>query len=255
MTLLAGGFLAGGGAAGEQIPVRHPEGLVHGFLVLRSLDGTLLAHGDLIQTSRGNRVTSRLVFRFKDGSLQDETAVYTQSGKFRLISDRLIQRGPSFPHPMEMSVDAVGGRVTIKRRAEDGSEKVEDERMELPDDLANGLALTLVKNLPSNSASTAVSMVVAAPKPRLVKVIFHRAGEESFSVAGLKRKAARFIAHVEIGGLTGFVARLMGKQPPDASVWIVEGEAPGFVKSESSFFQDGPMWRIELASPVWPDKP
>jgi hypothetical protein len=247
------GLLAGDGAAGDQIAVRHPEGLVHGFLVLRSLDGALLAHGDLIQSSQGNRVTSRLVFRFKDGSLQDETAVFTQSGKFRLISDHLIQRGPSFPHPMEMSVDAVGGRVTIKRREKDGPEKVTDERMSLPDDLANGLALTLVKNLASDPASTEVSMVVAAPKPRLVKVIFHRAGEDSFSVAGVKRKAARYVAHVEIGGLTGFVARFLGKQPPDASVWIVEGDAPGFVKSESSFFQDGPMWRIELASPVWPN--
>jgi hypothetical protein len=43
---------------GQTVAVRHAEGLVHGFLSLRTLDGTPLADGDLIQTSRGDRVTS-----------------------------------------------------------------------------------------------------------------------------------------------------------------------------------------------------
>jgi len=49
----------------EQVTARHAEGLVHGFLSLRTLDGELLADGDLLQTSRGTRVTSRLVFTSK----------------------------------------------------------------------------------------------------------------------------------------------------------------------------------------------
>ena len=36
--------------------VRYPEASVHGFLMLRTLDGNLLAAGDLIQTVRGDRV-------------------------------------------------------------------------------------------------------------------------------------------------------------------------------------------------------
>src|SRR4051812_22548146 len=63
---------------GQAIAVRHAEGLVHGFLILRTLDSTPLADGDLIQTSRGDRVTTRLVFHFKNGSIHDETAVYSQ---------------------------------------------------------------------------------------------------------------------------------------------------------------------------------
>ena len=75
---------------GELVPVRHVEGIVHGFLVLRTLDGTAIADGDLIQNSRGNRVTARLIFRFKDGSLHDETAVFSQRQQFRLVSDHLV---------------------------------------------------------------------------------------------------------------------------------------------------------------------
>ena len=62
----------------EPVVVRHVEGLVHGFLSLRSPEGKVLANGDLIQNARGDRVTSRLVFHFNDGSLSDETAVFSQ---------------------------------------------------------------------------------------------------------------------------------------------------------------------------------
>jgi hypothetical protein len=54
------------------VAVRHKEGLVHGFLVLRSVDGKLLASGDLIQTAVGDRITSELIFHFKDGSSRSE---------------------------------------------------------------------------------------------------------------------------------------------------------------------------------------
>ena len=83
-----------------QVQVRHSEGIVHGFLALRAPDGALIANGDLIQLAQGGRVTSRLVFRFKDGSLRDETSVYTQRGAFRLVSNHLVQKGPSFPQPI-----------------------------------------------------------------------------------------------------------------------------------------------------------
>src|SRR4051812_36833052 len=86
-----------GSALTDPVKVRHTEGLLHGFLALHSLDGITLADGDLLQTSRGDRVTARLVFRFKDGSLHDETVVFTQHRVFRVVSFHLIQKGPSFP--------------------------------------------------------------------------------------------------------------------------------------------------------------
>src|ERR1700680_5109522 len=69
------------------VAVRHTEGLVHGFLVLRTLAVDTLADGDLIQVARGDRVTSRLVFRFRDGSVHDETAIFSQRRKFRLVKE------------------------------------------------------------------------------------------------------------------------------------------------------------------------
>ena len=236
---------------GEAVPVRYPEGIVHGFLVLRALDGTALASGDLIQTSRGDRVTVRLVFRFKDGSVQDETAVYSQRRTFRLISNHLIQKGPAFPRPLEMTLSCDTGRVTV-RYSDDGQQKVAEEQMELPPDLANGMILTLLKNVGRDQSSLKMSMVAATPKPRLVKLEVAGEGEDEFHVGGSLRKATRYVVKIEIGGLAGLVAPLLGKDPPDSHVWILRGEAPAFVRSEQPLYLGGPMVRIELTSPVWP---
>jgi hypothetical protein len=240
-----------GALSGQTPAVRHAEGLVHGFLILRTLDGTPLADGDLIQTSRGDQVTSRLVFRFKDGSIHEETAVYSQRQRFRLISNHLVQKGPAFPQPLDMSIDGSSGEVTV-RYTNDGKQKVETERIEVPPDLANGLILTLLKNVQAGAPPNTVSYIAATPKPRLVKLAITAAGDEPFSTGGAARKAMHYVLKVEIGGIAGVLAPLLGKQPPDSHVWILGGEAPAFVKSEQTLYLGGPLWRIELVSPVWP---
>jgi hypothetical protein len=247
-------LLASTAISAEQVAVRYAEGLVHGFLSLRTQSGVTVADGELLQTARGDRVTSRLVFRFRDGSVSDETSVFSQRGQFRLITNRLIQKGPSFPQPLEMSIDAASGRVTVRYADDDGEQKVADERFELPADLANGMILTLLKNVRANAPPASLSMVVATPKPRLVKLALSVAGEDRFTTGGTARNATHYVVKVEIGGLAGLVAPLVGKQPPDSHVWVLGGEAPAFVKSEAPMFVDGPIWRIELVSPAWPRK-
>jgi hypothetical protein len=242
-----------GSLGAEPVTVRYREGVVRGFLALKTLDGTLLADGDLIQVARGDRVTTRLVFHFKDGSTYDETAVFTQRQRFRLLTDHLVQKGPAFPKPLDVSINAVSGQVVV-RYADDGEQKVETKRLDLPADLANGVILTLLKNLRPEAPPT-VSMVVATPKPRLVKLAISTAGKDSFSTGSTHRQATHYVLKVEIGGLAGVFAPLLGKQPPDSHVWILDGEAPAFVRSEQPLYMDGPLWRIELVSPVWPKTP
>ena len=243
-------FAISGFLPAEPVNVRWTEGLVRGFLVLQTLEGAALADGDLIQVARGDRVTTRLVFHFRDGSVHDETVVFSQRGRFRLISDHLKQTGPSFPHPIDVALDAAG-QVTVAYRDDDGKEKLITERLELPDDVANGLVLALLKNIDPKAARTTVSMVATAPKPRLVKLVIAPEGEDPFSIGSSSQKAIRYVVKVEIGGLAGLLAPLVGKQPPDTHVWILTGEAPAFVKSEGPLYFGGPIWRIELASPVW----
>ena len=248
-------LLQPGALPAAPVAVRHTEGLVHGFLVLRTLEGAILADGDLIQIARGDRVTSRLVFRFKDGSVHDETAVFSQRRSFRLLSDHLVQKGPAFRHPMEVSIDNSTGQVTVSYTDDDGNEKVATDQLELPADVANGLILTLLKNVQPNAPRTTVSIVAATPKPRIVKLAITPQGEEPFTIGESKRRAMHYVVKVELGGVAKLIAPLLGKQPPDIHVWILGGEAPAFVKSEGPLYLGGPSWRIELVSPVWPRVP
>jgi hypothetical protein len=230
--------------------VRHPEGLVHGFLMLKTLQGKTLADGDLIQNVQGDRVTSRLVFRFRDGSLHDETVVYSQRQHFRVISDHLRQRGPSFPRDLDMTLDAGSGRVTVKY-TEDDEQKVETEQVEIPPNLVNGLVSTILKNVRPNALPEPFAYLALTPKPRLVKLEVSVAGLEPFATGGTVRKATHYILKVKIGGIAGFIAPLVGKDPPDVHVWILGGEAPAFIRAEQPLFTGGPIWRIELTSPTW----
>lgn len=235
--------------AAAPVPVRFAEGVVHGFLVLSSLDGTRLATGDLLQVANGNTVTVQLIFHFRDGSVHDERATFSQRRQFRLISSHLKQTGRAFAKPVDMTIDCARNNVTV-RYTDDGEAKVETRTDTLPPDLSNGLILTLLKNI-RPAAGAELSMVAATPKPMVVKLEVTSAGEQPFTVGGARRTAVHYVVHPDIGGIKGLLASMLGKEPPDTHVWILQGEAPAFVKSEGPLYVGGPSWRIELASPVW----
>jgi hypothetical protein len=236
----------------ETVQVRYPEGVSHGFLVLRTLEGKPIADGDSTQVARGERVTSRMRFRFKDGSIYEETTVFSQQGTFRLVSDHVLQKGPTFKRPMETEIDAASGQVKV-RYTDDGKEKVLTERLELPPDVANGILFTLLKNVQRRGSNTVVSYVAATPKPRLVHLEIFPEGQEPFSIGSYSHKAIHYVVKVKIGGIEGWVAHVLGKQPPDTQTWILGDDAPAFVRSDGPLYGDGPIWRMELATPAaWP---
>jgi hypothetical protein len=231
----------------DPVPVCYTEGLTHGFLILQTLEGKTIADGQMTQVAQGDRVKQHLIFRFKDGSTLEETTIFSQRGQFRLLSDHLVQRGPSFKIPMETSINASTGEVTV-RYTDNGKNQVLTEQLELPSDISNGMIFTLMKNIQPNVPRTTVSMLVTTPKPRVVKLAIVPEGNEPFSIGNFQHKAMRYVLKIEIGGVSGLLAHLLGKQPPDTHVWVLGGEAPAFVKSEGPFYAGGPIWRIQLAS-------
>ena len=242
-------------AQADPTPVRHVRGTLHGFLELRSESGRVVASGDLVQVVHGDRVRLETLFRFKDGSIDDETTVFSQHRTFQLITDHRIQKGPSFPHPMDVLIDSRNGQVTVRSTGKDGKEEVKTDHLSLPPDLANGMVPVVVENMRSDAQEKTVSMLVAAPKPRLVKLTISNRGEETCSVAGAARKAIHYEIKIELGGVAGVVAPLIGKAPPNVQLWTIGGEAPTFVRDQGPIYPEGPMMTIQLVSPVWLDSP
>jgi len=234
-----------------RIRVRYPEGVTHGFLVVRNLNGDIIGNGDLAQTVRGTVVSSDLTLHFTDGSLYDDRTSFSQNREFRLLQDHLVRKGPSFPQSLDMTTNASTGQVTVRYTDKDGKEKVESQRLRLPVDIANGMVFTLVKNIDPHASQMTASMVVATPKPRMLKLEITKETEGSFTVGPSTRKAIVYDIKMRLEGAAGFVAGIIGKQPPDTRLWVVTDQAPVAIRSEGPLQEDGPIWRIELAGPVW----
>ena len=228
------------------IPVRHIKGTIHGFLELRSEDGHVIASGDLIQIARGSQVTSRMVFNFKDGSVDDETTVYSQRRNFQLITYHHLQKGPTFPHPIDLLIDARNGAVTVSSTGKDGKPEVKTDHLKLPPDLANGMVSSIIENINPGDGETRLPVLVTTPSPRVVTLSIASVGE------GASRKAIHYEIKILLGGVAGVVAPLIGKQPQNIHVLVIGGPAPCFLKEQGPLYQDGPVTTIQLASPTWP---
>jgi hypothetical protein len=249
IALLLGGQLI---AAAEPVPAHHPEGTLHGFLALTTEQGQVLADGDVIELVHGDRVTAHLTFHFKDGSLDEETTVYSQRGVFRLISDHHIQRGPYFPHPLDMAIDVARGTVVTHSPGKDGKDEVATERIKMPTDLCNGLVTPVVRNVSPDAGESKVSMIVATPKPRLVTLDIMPQAPETFYVAGVARKALVYEIKIELGGIAGVIAPVIGKQPPNIFISVEGGQVPVFLRESGPLFEGGAVLTISLVGPAWP---
>jgi len=242
-------------AAADPIPVHHTQGAVHGFLVLRSQAGATLGYGEFTQLADGDRVTAHLVYRFRDGSLDDETTVYTQHETFQLVSDHHIQRGPFFAKPSDIAVEA-NGQVITTTPGKDGKPHVETQHIDLPPDVSNGMIGTLLVNVRPATPGFKLGLVVpSGGKGRLIHLDIIPGEQASFTVAGAPRKATVYLMKVDLGGVAGVVAPVVGKQPPGIVVWVLEGDSPLFVREIGQLSEDGPLVSIEFAGATFPHIP
>jgi hypothetical protein len=156
-------FLLAESVAAGPVQVHRNHGTFRGFLVLKTPEGKTLASGDLIQVANGDRVTSRLTFHFRDGSVDDEVAIYSQHKVFQLISDHHIQRGPPFPKPFDMFIDARSGQITSR----DKNQKATQSHLDLESDICNGILLPLLLNIDPTSTPVRLSMVAPPLRVRV----------------------------------------------------------------------------------------
>jgi hypothetical protein len=237
-------------AAADPVAVQRLEGVVHGFLVLRSEAGEVLADGDLVQVPRKGGIDSRLTFRFRDGSVHDERVFFTQDRVLRLESYHLVQKGPSFPQPLEAKLNRAENRFEVRQTKEGESEaEVLEGTLELPEDAYNGMFFTLLKNI--DGTPRTVRLVAFTPEPRMVNLEVTALGEEKFAIEKVSRRATRYALDIDVTGFTGILAKLFGKDPAPLHTWILGGDAPTFVKFQGFLYQGGPVWIVELTSPTW----
>lgn len=239
-------------AAAAPVAVRFVEGVTHGFLTLRTVDGGQIASGDLLQVVRRGKVESRMVFRFTDGSILDETVVFSQERTFLLQSYRLLQKGPVFGEDTEISLERASGKYQVATTAKDGTRKVHEGTITLPADTYNGMVLNIAKNLVKGATET-VHMVAFTPTARLIQLEVVPAGEDKVLVGELAKSATHYVFKPRPGPWLTLLSTLLGRMPPDSHAWIVTDQVPAFVRYVGPLHTLGPVWHIELTSPRWPD--
>lgn len=244
-----------GGADSGPVAVRYVEGSVHGFLVLRTLDGAPLAAGDLLQHVEESILESRMVIHFYDGSLYDETVAFTQQRVFLMRQYHLIQRGPAFPDDTEIWLEHGSGHYRVHTTShKNGRVQTFDGRLDLPADVYNGMPITIAKNVPPRQSVT-VHLVAFTPEPRLIGLEIAPVGEEQVLIDRQAEVVVHYAFKPKLGALLRLFATLAGRAPPDNHGWFITDPVPAFVRFQGPLFLTGPVWRIELESPRRPPAP
>ena len=236
----------GAKARAETISVKHIQLPMHGFMVARPETGKIAAPVEFTQAVQGDEVTMRLTYRFVDGSIDDETTTYRQQGTLRLVRSHHIQKGPFFAKPVDFAVEAATGTATSRTADKKGKINVETEHIDLPDDLANGFVGTLLLNVPPNTTPFRVGILAPVFGGRLIRILISPEGEQPFQKAGQTLKASVFRIHPELGGILGVLATLLGLQPKDVTVWVLESEQPAVVRIVGQLGGSGPVLSSEL---------
>lgn len=233
----------------DPVPARLKQGSGHIFLEVLDENGKTIAAGESLQTVKGYTVTTRTTFHFRDGSLDDETTVFEQRLNFRVLSDDHLQRGPAFPHPMEIRIEAVNGRVII-HDLESGKTTSHDIR--IPFDLANGIVTQVLQNLSADIPETRLSYILPTSRPRLAALVIARAGEDTYTIAGERETAKKLELKVDLGGLAKIIAPILGKEPKPTTAWMAGGRVPMFIRIQTQFYEGAPLWTIQQTAPQWP---
>ena len=236
----------GTAALAEPIAVRHIQRPMHRFMVARSEDGKTIASGEFSQVVQGDEVTMRTTYRFVDGSIDDETTTYRQQGTFRLVRNHHTEQGPFFTRPIDFAVEAATGIVASRTTDKNGRAHVANKHMDLPDDLANGFVGTLLLNVPPNTAPFRAGMLAPVGGGRLVRLLISPEDEQTVHLEGQTLKAIVFRIHPELGGIVGMIAKLLGLQPKDVMVWVLEGEEPAVAVIVGQLGGYGPVVSSEL---------
>ena len=196
------------------------------------------------------RLESGMIFHFTDSSYFEEAVAFTQDGVFAMQAYHMVQRGPAFDADLDAILDANGHYQVRSTSHEDGKQQEWDGTLELPPDVSNGLPVILLKNL-KRGETRLVHMVAFAPEPRLIGLELSPMGEGRVLNGQREETVVEYALKPQLGVLTGFFAKLLGKMPPDSHVWIVVDDVPAFVRPEGPLYM-GPVWRIDLARPEWP---
>jgi hypothetical protein len=99
---------------------------------------------------------------------------------------------------------------------------------------------------PPNAAPFRAGILAPVNGGRLIQILISPEGEQSFQKSGQTLKATVFRIHPELGGILGMIATLLGLEPKDVKVWVLEGQKPAVMRVVGQLGGSGPELSSEL---------
>ncbi|HXN81720.1 MAG TPA: hypothetical protein VN883_04535 [Myxococcales bacterium] len=237
---LAAAFRAGA------VELRYPPGDLHGFPSMQDESGALIADGELTQRKHGSRLVVHATWRFRDGRVVVEDAVFALRPQLAQQSFRFVEsRGKTELRRFEVDFRS---RKAYAQKLEGTEHKRWDDTLDLEPGKAftgfgTALAVSQLRDsLAKKDAVAELTFVAFTPGPRTVTLEVSRRQGERVRAAGRELRADLYTLHPKIPfPISIFV------HPKDARLWFSHGAPPALLRAEQNLIEkDDPRIRIDV---------
>ncbi len=230
-------------AAAGPIPLRWPQGSLHGFPSMSDGSGNVVADGELTQELHGQRLEVRIRWSFRDGRVAVETDTFHAGRdlvqeRFSWAEERAGEELRSF------TADFERGRATSAVRRGARVER-EQAHLDLPRGRSfagYGTALAVAQLGLAAGGTAEITFVAFTPKPHAVTLRVSQDREERIPAAGRSIPCDRFTLHPEIP----FPANVF-VHARDAHLWLTRRAPPALLRAEQNLAaKDDPVVVIDV---------
>jgi hypothetical protein len=215
---------------GDPIRLVWTEGDVAGMTAIYDPDGREpIGYVEYRQTRQGDRLSSRRVARFRDGSSDEDSVEARVAGTLEALSGRSIIRDADGDPVVDLSIDVTGGRIAgTWGRGE--ARRTLDQHTTLPPATYWGPLIFLVlKNFDANAEDGRLVFRTIAPTPRpiVIDMELTRGATAPLERTGGRLDTAPFVLRPTIHWAVDPLLRLVA---PKATFWMLPGEPPALAR-------------------------
>lgn len=216
-------------AAGDPIRLVWQEGDVAGTTTIWGPDDRFVGVVEYRQTRRGDRLWSRRVARFADGSSDEDEAEAMVGEHLEALGGRSIVRDRDGETTVDVAIDVRGGRITGTVGRDEGRRAVDTAATLPPATYWGPLVFLALKNFAANAEGGRLVFrtVAPTPTPRVFDLALTDDGPGRVERAGVALPARRFLLAPSLHRVVDPLIRAL---VPESEFLVLPGDPPALAR-------------------------